>query len=96
MTLEDVLRKARAKIDKPQKWCAYWSESDDGKRFGVDGAVWKVAQFGTELSKQAMHILAENSGINSQWDDNSRVTYLGTHKEVMAMFDKAILQAVRK
>ena len=88
--VEAILIKARSLIDKPQKWCAYWFESDDGRRLGADGAVWRVAGFNTDESRQAIHALAEQSGSNPIWDDPSRVIYLGTHKEVMAMFDKAI------
>lgn len=86
----DVLLRAKARIDKPSKWISYWSQSDDGKKLGADGAIWEVAGFNTELSKKVIHILAEASGINPLWDDNSRITYLCRHHEVMAMFDKAI------
>ncbi len=90
LTVLDVLKQARALIDKPCKWCSYWSYSDDERHLGADGAVWEVAGFGTELAKQALHALAKHSGINPQWSDQHRVSYVGRHKEVMAMFDKAI------
>lgn len=90
MTLLEVLIKARKRIDKPSKWCSYWSASEDGRRLGADGAVWWACDGDKALERQAMHALAEAGGLNHLWDDNSRVTYLGTHREVMAMFDKAI------
>ncbi len=98
MTVLEVLIKARARIDKPCKWCAYWSSSDDGRRLGANGVVWwAVGDWNphkflkpSSLAAQALHALAEASGINPQWRDSERVTYLDTHKEVMAMFDKAI------
>ena len=86
----EVLVKARARIDKPQKWCAYWFCSEDYKRLGADGAVWECADPAGPLAKAACHALASHSGMNELWGDWERVTYVVTHKAVMAMFDGAI------
>jgi len=94
MKLSEVLIKARAKIDKPQKWCAYWWCSENERRLGADGAIWAIAGHGTRLAESALHYLAESSGINRQWDDNDRVNNVCLHREVMIMFDKAIEKAL--
>ena len=91
-----LLQDARQHIDKAQKWCAYWWESDDGRRLGTDGAVWHFGGHGTALSEAAFAILAKYSGINPMWKDQERITYLVTHKEVMTMFDNAIEELIRK
>ena len=90
MNILEVLEKARAKIDKPQKWCAYWSQSDDSHRLGVDGAVWATAGHKTEESEAAFRLLAEHSGVNDMWKPYDRVVYVSLHKAVMKMFDRAI------
>jgi len=89
MNVKEVLIKARARIDKPQKWISYWWCSDDGKRLGVDGAIWWASEGDKELRREAYHILAEYSTVGL-WSDFERATYQRTHAEVMEMFDKAI------
>lgn len=90
MELKELLIKVRARIDKPQKWISFWSQSDDGRRLGIDGAVWAVANGDKMLETEAFKVLAQYSGINALWGDHHRVTYLCKHTEVMAMLDKAI------
>jgi len=91
MELLEFLYKVQKKIDKPNKWVSYWSESEDGRRLGVDGAIWKLSGGAKELEEKAFKVLAEYSGINPLWDTHHRVTYLITHREVMGMFNRAIL-----
>ncbi len=90
MTVLELLIKARQRIDKPQKWCSYWCQSDDGRRLGTDGVVWWAAGDDKELAEQAFHILAQHSGACPTWPELERVIYLDRHKDVMDMFDKAI------
>lgn len=102
MNILNALIKARNKIDKPSKWISYWCISDDGKRYGADGALWwaitgytylaplRATKRQQKLYSDCMTILANQTNINPMWKAEDRVCYLGKHKEVMDMFDKAI------
>ena len=90
MTVKELLIQARKRIDKPQKWISWWSQSDDGRRLGIDGAIWRTSGGDEALEKGAFRILAEYSGINPRWSDYDRVVYLCKHSEVMEMLNKAI------
>lgn len=86
-----ILTQIRTKIDKPSKWCAYWSESDNGKRLGVDGAIWVIAGYKTVEANEIFRILAEVSPFtNNQWSDFDRVAWVGPHAAVIKMIDAAI------
>ena len=88
MTLLELLIKVRARIDKPQKWCSYWWQSEDGRRLGIDGA---IGLLNTD-ERDAYDVLAKHSGINAKWNSYDRVVHVDTHKGVMAMLDKAIVE----
>jgi len=88
--LINLLHKVRGRVDKPSKWVSYWWQSEDGKRLGIDGAIWWASEGDEELAKQAFEILASHSGENDMWLPYDRVCRLGTHKEMLAMLDQAI------
>lgn len=68
MLVIDVLRKARARIDKPSKWISYWSKSNDGKRLGADGAIWwvivdDVLTTGESMEEMRLHYSSRTIGV---------------------------------
>jgi len=103
MSIVDILRRAKQRINKPQKWISYWSVSDDGKRLCAAHAVGWAAGCDDSLSEfssdalAALKALAAESGINPLWTDYERVAYLngGRHRDVMAAFDRAIQRLER-
>mgnify|MGYP001583025543 FL=1 len=97
MTPKEILIQARARIDKPQKWLSYWSVSKDGKRVCAAHALrYGLLDEWEPEYLDALHRLAEASwGLNEHWSDYDRVAYVngGTHRDVMAMYDRAIADA---
>ena len=101
MVILQILLKALERIGTHNKWCKYWSVSDDGKRLCATSAIGWAAGCSGPLSHYtadafaALHILANCSGVNPAWSDYDRVAWRNadSHKAVMDMFEQAINQS---
>ena len=102
MDAVEVLTKAKARIDKPQKWVSYWSVSNDGKRVcaliaireaaGMN-AIANLSGLDNTTTHEPLRLLAEETGLNPRWSAIDRITYFNDsskHRDLMAAFDRAI------
>lgn len=84
MTPVEILRAARAKIDRPEKWCQHQYKDEQG-RLCVNEAL--VAARKGACSWGAEKALQEQAGCPSLVFNDLPTT---THADVMAIFDRAI------
>ena len=88
----DVLRRAKAMIDRPEKWCQ-GALLNDGGAMCMLGAINMAVSgdadlFGGQDAKMALYAAVGNHP-TSVWNNAPE----RTHAEVMAAFDKAIALA---
>ena len=92
-TVADTLRRARALIDTPEKWCQ--NEHQIGHAYCVEAAlniVWRGDVLGSIFdSCPAWKLLQDATGVQKLFDWNDAPER--THAEVLAAFDKAIALA---
>lgn len=86
-TVADVLRRARALIDSPEKWCKGAMRTEDGRRC-IFGAIDDAAG---RLAIDESHLFSRATGIRNiaEWNNAPE----RTHAEVLAAFDRAIALA---
>lgn len=101
MTIAEILRAARAKIDKSENWCkrafamdarSIPVESRDAAacRWCAQGAVESVTPYGSEITRTAALRLYECAGMNALAFNDDPGT---THPDVLALYDRAIAAA---
>ena len=83
----DVLRRARALIDTPEKWHQHWYEHNGS--YCMMGAV----RAATNDDAEPMEFLQKATGSNYLWMWNDSA--VREHHEVLAAFDRAIALAER-
>ena len=89
-----VLKKARALIDRPEKWCKNALYRGDARC--LRGAIWDASGESYPVASRAERALGFKSGRGERWDvclpawNNAEER---THAEIMAALDRAIILA---
>ncbi len=82
--VSDVLRAARAKIEKPENWCQ--GSFRNGHAYCALGAV-RESSYGVIRYIEACDVLERLAGPIPKYNDSH------THAEVLSLFDRAIATA---
>ena len=92
MTTLEVLKAARAKIEKPENWCRgklkeYAGDTGPACKWCASGAVYDICPAGRAYwdSLDALANLVVDRSV-SRFNDNPHTT----HSDILALFDKAI------